>query len=143
MEPDPVSGSLEESHREDYRMTDTSPARIIDPTCIGYYHAHLYYQDTQGLAEARRLAEAAAARFDIKVGRFHERPVGPHPLWSCQLSFAAESFGQIVPWLALNRGDLDIFVHVGTDDDLFDHTQGVIWLGHSHQLDLSGFTGDG
>lgn len=120
----------------------TTPPLSLDPAIIRYYHAHLYYRDAEGLAEARRLAEAAATRFDIAVGRFHERPVGPHPLWSCQLSFAAEHFGQFVPWLALNRGDLDVFVHAGTGDDLFDHTQGVIWLGHSHPLNLSLFTDD-
>ncbi|MBB3189482.1 DOPA 4,5-dioxygenase family protein [Halomonas cerina] len=111
-----------------------------DPSTIRYYHAHLYYADAAGLAEARRVAEAAAARFELKVGRFHERPVGPHPLWSCQLSFAADRFGEIVPWLALNRGELDVFVHVGTGDDLFDHTQGAMWLGHSHALNLDAFS---
>lgn len=121
-------------------MNDTIPSTGGDPSTIRYYHAHLYYRDAEGLAEARRVAAAAAERFDVAVGRFHDKPVGPHPLWSCQLSFAAEHFGEIVPWLALNRGDLDVFVHVGTDDDLFDHTQGVIWLGHSHPLDLSLFT---
>lgn len=114
----------------------------IDPAIIRYYHAHLYYADPAGLAEARRVAAAAAERFELRVGRFHEKPVGPHPRWSCQLSFAAEHFGAIVPWLALNRGELDVFVHIGTDDDRFDHTQGVIWLGHSHPLDLSLFDDD-
>lgn len=118
-------------------MSDTPP--LTDPTRIRYYHAHLYYRDAAGLAEARRIAEAAAARFEIRVGRFHERPVGPHPLWSCQLSFAPEIFGAFIPWLALNRGSLDVLVHLGTDDDLFDHTQGAMWLGHSHPLDLSQF----
>ncbi|TLF51720.1 4,5-dioxygenase [Halomonas urmiana] len=108
---------------------------------IRYYHAHLYYEDTAGLAEARQLARAAAERFAIEVGRFHERPVGPHPLWSCQLSFAPVLFGEIIPWLALHRGELDVFVHVGTGDDLFDHTQGVIWLGRSHVLNLDIFAG--
>ncbi|MDT8894497.1 DOPA 4,5-dioxygenase family protein [Halomonas sp. I1] len=117
-------------------MPDSSS---LDTACIRYYHAHLYYRDANGLAEARRIAEAAAARFDIRVGRFHERPVGPHPLWSCQLSFAPSVFAELVPWLALNRGDLDVLVHLGTDDDLFDHTQGAMWLGHSHSLDLSAF----
>ncbi|WP_442487517.1 DOPA 4,5-dioxygenase family protein [Halomonas litopenaei] len=107
---------------------------------IRYYHAHLYYDDAEGLAQARTLAEQCQSRFAIQVGRFHQQPVGPHPRWSCQLSFAAEAFGEIVPWLAIHRGELDIFVHLGTDDDLFDHTQGVIWLGRSHELDLSGFS---
>ncbi|RTR07065.1 DOPA 4,5-dioxygenase family protein [Halomonas nitroreducens] len=121
-------------------MSDTPP--LTDPRRITYYHAHLYYEDAAGLAEARRVAEAAAERFAIRVGRFHEQPVGPHPLWSCQLTFATELFGEVVPWLALNRGSLDVFVHVGTGDDRFDHTQGVMWLGHSHPLDLSLFSDD-
>ncbi|MGY3726176.1 MULTISPECIES: DOPA 4,5-dioxygenase family protein [Cobetia] len=106
---------------------------------IHYYHAHLYYTDEQSLAAARELAAQAEQHFPLRVGRFHEQPVGPHPLWSCQLSFAPEDFGRIIPWLALNRGTLDILVHAGTGDDLFDHTQGVMWLGSSHPLNLHVF----
>lgn len=113
-----------------------------DAPTIRYYHAHLYYHDDQGLEQARRLADACAERFEVQVGRFHRQPVGPHPLWSCQLSFAAENFGDIVPWLAIHRGALDVFVHLGTDDDLYDHTQGVIWLGQSHPLKLDQFQRD-
>ncbi|WP_252362782.1 DOPA 4,5-dioxygenase family protein, partial [Escherichia coli] len=40
------------------------------------------------------------------MGRVHERPVGPHPDWSCQLAFAPEVFGELVPWLAIHRQDL-------------------------------------
>lgn len=91
----------------DNAMSDSMTSRI------SYYHAHLYYTDEQGLAAARELAGQAERQFPLRVGRFHEKQVGPHPLWSCQLSFAPEEFGRIVPWLALNRGSLDIFVHVG------------------------------
>ena len=38
---------------------------------------------------------------------FHEKPVGPHPMWSYQLAFAPEEFAYIVGWLALNHGALD------------------------------------
>lgn len=110
---------------------------------IRYYHAHLYYHDDQGLEQARRLTEECAEHFEVRVGRLHRQPVGPHPCWSCQLSFAPQSFGTIVPWLAIHRGELDIFVHLGTDDELFDHTQGVIWLGRSHPLKLDQFRQDG
>lgn len=109
------------------------------PHRISDYHAHLYYDDEQGLAAAKALVANAEQHFSLRVGRFHETPVGPHPLWSCQLSFAADDFADIVPWLALNRGALDIFVHAGTGDDLFDHTQGVMWLGNSHPLNLAVF----
>ena len=124
-------------------MSDQTADGLIDTSVIRYYHAHLYYSDADGLAQARRLASACAMHFDIQVGRFHERPVGPHPVGSCQLSFAPEHFGELVPWLALNRGDLDVFVHLGSDDDLFDHTQGAIWLGRSHDLALEIFSDNG
>jgi len=109
---------------------------------ISYYHAHLYYTDEQSLATARELAAQAEQRFTLRVGRFHQQPVGPHPLWSCQLSFLPEEFGRIIPWLALNRGSLDIFVHAGTGNDPFDHTQGVMWLGNSHTLNLAAFASE-
>ena len=106
---------------------------------IKAFHAHLYYSDDMGMEMAKRLAEQAAELFDIRVGRFHQRPVGPHPVWSCQLSFAAETFGQIIPWLMLNRQSLDVFVHPLTGNEYVDHTQGVSWLGQSYELDVSQF----
>lgn len=105
------------------------------------FHAHLYYtQDT--LAQARRLCEAARDRFGLAMGRMHERPVGPHPMWSCQLAFPPALFGELVPWLALNRDGLIVFVHPLTGDDLADHTRHALWMGAMPALDLSIF-GDG
>ena len=69
------------------------------------FHAHVYYT-ADSLAQARRLCEAARAQFGVEMGRMHERPVGPHPMWSCQLAFPSDQFGAVVPWLALNRDDL-------------------------------------
>ena len=40
-------------------------------------------------------------------------------------------------WLALNHGSLDVFVHPSTDDELRDHRDAAIWIGHSHTLDLA------
>ena len=62
----------------------------------------------------------------------------PHPCWSYQIAFAPALFGQIVPWLALNRGGLVVFVHPSTGDDLADHTDHAIWLGEQQELDLKG-----
>ena len=106
---------------------------------IKAFHAHLYYSDEAGMEMAKHVAEQASELFDIRVGRFHQKPVGPHPLWSCQLSFAAESFGKVIPWLMLNRQSLDVFVHPLTGNDFVDHTQGVSWLGKSYDLDVSQF----
>jgi DOPA 4,5-dioxygenase len=106
---------------------------------IKAFHAHLYYSDEVGAEMAKRVAQSAAELFDIRVGRFHLKPVGPHPVWSCQLSFSAEIYGEIIPWLMLNRQSLDVFVHPVTGDDYFDHTQGIGWLGQSYILDTSMF----
>lgn len=109
-----------------------------DTSTIRSYHAHVYF-DSNGVSQARALCEAATQRFGLSMGRMHEKPVGPHPDWSCQLAFAAEHFGAVVPWLALNRGGLVVFVHPETDDDLADHRDHAIWLGASRPLDLRMF----
>ena len=107
---------------------------------IKAFHAHLYYTDEAGVGMAKQVAKVASELFDIRVGHFHLQPVGPHPVWSCQLSFSAETYGSIIPWLMLNRQSLDVFVHPVTGDDYLDHTQGVSWLGQSYILETSMFT---
>ena len=103
------------------------------------FHAHVYYdQDT--IEQARKVCEAARDRFSIRMGRMHERLVGPHPCWSCQLAFSTEKFGEVIPWLALNRADLVVFVHPETGDDLKDHTEHAMWMGEMLNLDLSIFS---
>jgi DOPA 4,5-dioxygenase len=114
---------------------DNSP---ISLTSIKAFHSHIYY-DESSIDAARALIEQAAQLFSVKVGRMHERPVGPHPDWSCLLEYAPEVFGQLVPWLALNRGKLVVFTHPETDDGLADHRDHAIWMGAIRPLDLSDF----
>ncbi|MHA1569603.1 MAG: DOPA 4,5-dioxygenase family protein, partial [Alphaproteobacteria bacterium] len=76
-------------------------------------------------------------RFDTQMGRMHDKPIGPHPTGSYQIAFAPGLFGEIVPYLALNRDGLTIFVHPDTGDDIPDHTERAMWLGQSRELDLS------
>jgi DOPA 4,5-dioxygenase len=100
------------------------------------YHAHVYF-DAASRDDARLLCEQAAKNFSLVVGRMHDAPVGPHPRGSCQLAFAPEVFGTLLPWLIVNRSGLTIFVHAETGDDLWDHTEHVLWLGSSEELDLA------
>lgn len=117
-------------------MTMTPRADAPSPTIRGY-HAHIYF-DASTIAQARTLCEAAAQRFGVAMGRVHERPVGPHPDWSCQLAFAPAVFADIVPWLALHRNGLVVFVHpVCDDNEVLDHTDRAIWMGAVRPLDLS------
>ncbi|WP_338001262.1 DOPA 4,5-dioxygenase family protein, partial [Pseudomonas brassicae] len=69
------------------------------------YHAHVYY-DASTLEQARELCEEATKLFGVSMGRLHQKPVGPHPDWSCQLAFGPELVGVVLPWLALYRKGL-------------------------------------
>ena len=100
------------------------------------YHAHVYYR-AETRAEAARLRDALARRFEVELGRWHDRPVGPHPCWSYQVAFTPDLFGQIVPWFTLNRRGLVIFIHPITGDDIPDHTDHAIWLGEMPALNLA------
>jgi DOPA 4,5-dioxygenase len=106
-----------------------------DATIRGY-HAHVYF-DGASVEQARALRERISEGFDYAVGRFHEKKVGPHPRWSFQIAFEADEFGTIVPWLALNRKGLTVFVHGLSGQDIVDHTELVMWLGDSVALDLN------
>ena len=102
------------------------------------YHAHVYFGPGT-VEQARALCEEAGSRFQVAVGRVHERNVGPHPKWSCQIAFSAAQFDELVPWLDEHRGGLDVLVHGLSGDDLKDHTEFAYWLGNEHALDLSMF----
>jgi DOPA 4,5-dioxygenase len=76
------------------------------------------------------------ADFDVTLGRWHDRPIGPHPCGSYQVAFAPELFSALVPWLALNRDALTVFIHPVVGDDVPDHRDYAIWLGRQRELDL-------
>ncbi len=103
---------------------------------ISAFHAHVYF-DASTVEQAKRLCEKARDLFALKMGRVHERAVGPHPKWSCQLAFGPEHFGEIVPWLAVNRDGLVVFTHPETGDVIKDHTEHAMWMGEMMPLKLS------
>jgi len=109
----------------------------LDVSLISSWHAHVYF-DVATSAAAREFREVVTAHFGSKVqmGRFHERPVGPHPQWSYQIAFEPDRFADVMSWLTLNHGKLDVFVHPNTGDQLRDHRDSAIWLGRSYELNL-------
>ena len=119
-------------------MTAEEPTTIRAVADINEWHAHVYF-DADSAPAAERLREAVAERFDLRVGRWHEQLVGPHPRWSYQLAFSQALFGELIPWLALNRENLTIFIHPETGDDLVDHTKHTIWMGEMLDLNLEMF----
>lgn len=100
------------------------------------YHAHVYFDAATGDA-ARWVREAVEQRFPaVAMGRWHERPIGPHPCWSYQIAFKPDLFAELIPWLALNRQDLVVFVHPNSGDVLEDHRDRALWMGAKMDLKL-------
>ena len=110
----------------------------MDDTVKGF-HAHVYY-DADTIATARQVCESARDLFGLDMGRMHERPVGPHPMWSCQLAFGPEVSADVMVWLAINRAGLTVFTHPDTGDALADHRDHAIWMGSMAALKLDMFT---
>ena len=110
----------------------------LPPSIIGSWHAHVYFEAaSREAAWALRETINGELAGEMEMGRFHEKPVGPHPMWSYQLAFPAASFSHVVGWLALNHGALDVLVHPNTGDELRDHRDCALWLGKSHALNLA------
>ena len=101
---------------------------IQDNERIQSFHAHIYYDP--GTREiAAQVRQAIGERFDVTVGSWHDKPVGPHPKSMFQVAFDYGGFADFVPWLMLNRVGLDVLVHPNTDDDIADHGHQALWLG--------------
>ena len=102
------------------------------------FHAHVYY-DADSRTAAEDLRAEIDASFEVELGRWHDKPIGPHPFGSYQVAFKPYLFGELVPWLAMNRRDLIILIHPETGDDLVDHSDYAMWLVDSATLDLKRF----
>ncbi len=108
----------------------------LSPGDIRDYHAHVYFE-AASRERARTVREGVEQRFEVGMGRWHEKPVGPHPRWSYQIAFEAGVFADIVPWLMLNRQGLTVLLHPNTGDVVSDHTVHAVWMGEVLDLDLS------
>jgi aromatic ring-cleaving dioxygenase len=116
---------------------DTGTPRELSE--IASYHAHIYY-DAASRPRAERLRAAVAQRFVVRLGAWHDAPVGPHPRPMFQIAFAPDAFPHLVPWLMLNRTDLTVLIHPNTDDERADHLAHALWMGEVLPLDPSGLS---
>jgi DOPA 4,5-dioxygenase len=115
---------------------------ILNPELVDSWHAHVYF-NADSRDAAWNLREQVIAHFGdtVDMGRFHERPVGPHPQWSYQIAFAPAALHQVMTWLTLIHGALDVFLHPNTGQSLRDHRDCAAWIGHSHVLNLAALGG--
>jgi DOPA 4,5-dioxygenase len=102
------------------------------------YHAHVYF-DQNTIKFAENLCKKAGSLFTLDVGRVHQKPVGPHPNWSCQIKFTEQDFPQFIAWLEEHRQGLSVLVHAVTGNNLQDHTEFAYWLGDEIKLNLDLF----
>lgn len=104
------------------------------------YHAHIYF-DKDTFTYATQLCQDLKNKFGstIQVGVIHQQLVGPHPKWSCQITFSSSQFSEFIPWLDEQRKGLTVLVHGLSGNHLKDHTDNAYWLGNSVKLNLSIF----
>jgi len=107
-----------------------------DTASIKDWHAHVYYTPATR-NQAAALREWIEQKFTVRMGRWHEEKVGPHPQAMYQVAFANDQFSSLVPFIALNRMGLTVLVHPNTGRDRDDHALRAMWFGAVLPLDLS------
>jgi len=111
----------------------------IETSAITDYHAHVYYDPTDDASRAKAAALRAAVeeRFTVRMGRWHDVPVGPHPGAMYQIAFAPDQFPGLVPFIMLNRDGLTVLLHPETGKAKDDHLKHAVWMGEVLPLDAS------
>ena len=110
---------------------------IIETTEVSEYHAHVYF-DEGTRTVAAWLRDELAVRFQVKLGRWKNGAVGPHPMAMYQVAFDPRIFYEVVAWLMLNRRDLNVLIHPNSGHGhAGDHAYRAIWLGEPLPLDIA------
>lgn len=100
----------------------------IDPARITDYHIHVYY-DPETRDRAAKLRQWVEERFTVRMGRWHDVPVGPHVMAMYQIQFTPDLFPDLVPFVMLNRMGLTVLLHPESGRPRDDHTLNATWMG--------------
>ncbi len=109
------------------RMKMGPETRPVDE--IASYHAHIYFDPASERPQAARLRDWIDQQFPVRLGRWHDGPVGPHGQAMFQVAFPPALFATLVPWLMLNHQGLSVLVHPNTVNHRRDHIADGLWLG--------------
>lgn len=120
-------------------------------TDIKSYDFHTYWREGDAAEKqfAKDFREKVSQEFaaeieagDLRVHKFWDRPVGPHPIHMWELDTAdkydAALFVRVLNFYQANHGDLSVLIHPSTPaGDFIDHTKHALWLGRQQDLVLS------
>ncbi|CAG7727787.1 unnamed protein product [Allacma fusca] len=116
-----------------------------DRTEIHGYHFHTYFfqKDDDSTQEAREFRQEIQRQIEdgllanCRLNRFNMDPVGPHPVGSFETCCNKTSLSQSLSWFMQNRGNLTIFLHPLTTEEILDHTVRSSFLGSPFKLKIS------
>ena len=101
------------------------------------------------MSRRRALADRRPPVPELRIYRFFEVPVGPHPIAMFEVNLLSPTeFGAFVPWLAIWRGPLSVLIHPntvpeeGVDRGVAErrnHSQRATWMGERVPLDFGLF----
>lgn len=144
-----MSESRVDSARVELGANGPAPVHAM-PELQGY-HAHVYSTSTDsssvsagGDSELTEIhARAGRELDDVRVGRLHHEPIGPHLRKMFQLAFFRTDIVFMLPWLIEHRAAHSVLIHPVLGDALREHTEAALWLGPPLELDVSVFEGGG
>jgi aromatic ring-cleaving dioxygenase len=103
-----------------------------------HFDAHIYFTHDQQkeIEELREYLVSFYTGKDVFVGNVINREVGPHPLPMLECNFSRAMFTDVVLFLMGNRKQFNVLIHPISGDDIYDHSQGAMWLGESLALKM-------
>ena len=109
-----------------------------DLALVKEFHAHVYYTDGTREAAAllrEQLMTMAGGRLTIYT--LSDGPRGPHvtPMFGVDIPLA--DLPEILAFLMLNHGPLQVLVHPVTDNEVMDHSHHALWLGQPQPINLA------
>jgi aromatic ring-cleaving dioxygenase len=105
------------------------PDAPLGARAITSYHAHIYWSTDDERERALTIRQWIGERFEVAMGRVHDKPVGPHTQPMYQVAFTTDVFPRLLPWLMLNRLGLSVLIHPNTGRARDDHLVHALWLG--------------
>ena len=89
---------------------------------------HVYY-DPESRERAAQLRTWVEERFSVRMGSWHDEPVGPHVAAMYQIAFPPQLFPTLVPFVMMNRMGLTVLLHPQSGRPRDDHTINATWMG--------------